>query len=60
MARWNWRNRMIDKEQLRRLELLESVSLFDGLSQKQLGKLLVKLFEKEYAPGEVIFRAASG
>src|SRR5690349_20218286 len=56
MARWNWRNRMIDKEQLRRLELLESVSLLDGLSQKQLGKLLVKLFEKEYAPDEVIFR----
>src|ERR1051325_4833763 len=55
MAGWNWRKRIIDKEQLRRLELLAKVSLFDGLSQKQLGKLLVKLFEKECAPGEIIF-----
>ncbi|HEY7168040.1 MAG TPA: cyclic nucleotide-binding domain-containing protein [Candidatus Binatia bacterium] len=56
MAGWNWRKRIIDKEQLQRLELLENVSLFHGLSQRQLGKLLVKLFEKEYAPGEIIFR----
>jgi CRP-like cAMP-binding protein len=44
-----------DREQLRRLHLLEQVPLFAGLSRRQLGKLLVKLFEKEYASGETIF-----
>ncbi len=55
MARLNWREWATDQQQLDRLHLLEKVPLFAGLSRRQLGKLLVKLFEKEYRPGEVIF-----
>ncbi|HTN72024.1 MAG TPA: cyclic nucleotide-binding domain-containing protein [Methylomirabilota bacterium] len=55
MDKWHWREYIIDQEQLRRLRLLKNVPLFAGLSQRQLGKLLVKLFEKEYPPGEMIF-----
>lgn len=55
MAKWHWPERIIDQEQLRRLRFLEKVPLFAGLSQKQLGKLLVKFFEKEYPLGETIF-----
>ena len=55
MASWHWREWATDSEQLRRLDLLGKVPLFAGLSRHQLGKLLVKLFEKEYAPGETIF-----
>ena len=46
----------MDPEQLRRLKLLAGVPLFAGLSRRQLGKLLVKLFEKRYAAEETIFR----
>jgi CRP-like cAMP-binding protein len=55
MASLQWREWATDPEQLRRLHLLERVPLFAGLSRRQLGKLLVKLFEKEYAPGETVF-----
>jgi CRP/FNR family transcriptional regulator, cyclic AMP receptor protein len=55
---WHWRDWAIDPEQLRRLNLLAGVPLFAGLSRRQLGKLLVKLFEKRYAAGETIFREA--
>lgn len=55
MAKLRWREWATDPEQLRRLHLLEKVSLFAGLSRRHLGKLLVKLFEKEYDPGEAIF-----
>jgi CRP-like cAMP-binding protein len=55
MAILNWREWATDHEQLRRLDLLGKVPLFAGLSRRQLGKLLVKLFEKAYAPGETIF-----
>ena len=55
MASLHWRDWATDPEQLRRLDLLGKVPLFAGLSRHQLGKLLVKLFEKEYAPGETIF-----
>ena len=55
MAKLNWREWATDSEQLRRLHLLEKVPLFAGLSRRQLGKLLVKLFEKEYEPGETVF-----
>src|ERR1700756_4960460 len=55
MAQWRWPQRIIDHEQLQRLRFLENVPLFAGLSQKQLGKLLVKLFEKEYLVGETVF-----
>lgn len=56
MALLHWPHWTIDPEKLRRLQLLEKVSLFAGLSRHQLGKLLVKLFEKEYQAGETIFR----
>ena len=55
MSKWRWIDRIVDHEQLLRLRLLQSVPLFAGLTQKQLGKLLVKLFEKEYPLGETIF-----
>ncbi len=55
MAKLSWREWATDREQVRRLQLLEKVPLFAGLSRRHLGKLLVKLFEKEYDPGETIF-----
>lgn len=55
MPKLRWPDWTIDPEQLRRLELLEKVPLFAGLSRRQLGKLLVKLFEKGYESGETIF-----
>jgi CRP/FNR family transcriptional regulator, cyclic AMP receptor protein len=55
MARWRWLEQVTDHEQLLRLKLLGTVPLFAGLSRRQLGKLLVKFFEKEYLPGEIIF-----
>ena len=55
MAKWRWPKQIIDDKQLQRLRFLGSVPLFTGLSQKQLGKLLVKLFEKEYSVGETVF-----
>ena len=55
MAKWRWLEQLTDHEQLLRVRLLESVPLFAGLSRRQLGKLLVKFFEKEYRPGETIF-----
>jgi len=55
MVKWRWPARIIDNKQLQRLRFLGNVPLFAGLSQKQLGKLLVKLFEKEYAVGETVF-----
>jgi CRP/FNR family cyclic AMP-dependent transcriptional regulator len=55
MAKWRWLEQVTDQEQLARLKLLGTVPLFAGLSRRQLGKLLVKFFEKEYGPGETIF-----
>lgn len=55
MAKWRWLERLTDHEQLRRLQLLERVPVFAGLSRRQLGRLLIKLFEKEYGAGEIIF-----
>src|SRR6185369_10469609 len=53
---WHWREWAMDPEQVRRLRLLGGVPLFVGLTRRQLGKLLVKLFEKNYTGGETIFR----
>ena len=55
MARWGWLQQITDRDLLMRLEVLEKVPLFAGLSRRQLGKLLVKFFEKEYRPGETVF-----
>jgi CRP/FNR family cyclic AMP-dependent transcriptional regulator len=56
MAKWHWREWITDPEQRRRRHLLARVPLFAGLHRRQLGKLLVKLFEKKYPAGEIIFR----
>jgi CRP-like cAMP-binding protein len=53
---WHWREWATDPEQLRRLRLIGSVPLFAGLNRHQLGRLLIKLFEKRYPAGETIFR----
>ena len=55
MAKWHWLEQITDHEQLLRLKVLENVPLFAGLTRRQLGKLLVKFFEKEYRTGETIF-----
>jgi CRP-like cAMP-binding protein len=55
MGKLDWPAWMIDLEQLRRLQFLEQVPLFAGLSRRQIGKLLVKLFEKTYGADETIF-----
>jgi CRP/FNR family cyclic AMP-dependent transcriptional regulator len=54
-AKWRLIEFLRDGEQLHRLELLAKVPLFAHLSRRQLGKLLVKLFEKSYGAGELIF-----
>ena len=56
MVKWHWREWITDPEQRRRRHLLARVPLFAGLHRRQLGNLLVKLFEKEYPAGEIIFR----
>jgi CRP-like cAMP-binding protein len=55
MAKWRWLEQVTDQEQVVRLNILERVPLFARLSRRQLGKLLVKFFEKEYGLGETIF-----
>ncbi len=44
-----------DPEHGRRIAILSQTPLFAGLPQRLLGRLAVQLFEKSYAPGEVIF-----
>jgi CRP-like cAMP-binding protein len=55
MAGWRMVGRWKDPRQFERVQLLSKVPLFSGLSQRQLGKLLIKLFERNYEPGETIF-----
>jgi CRP/FNR family cyclic AMP-dependent transcriptional regulator len=55
MVNLRFLDRLKDPEQMRRLELLAKVPLFTDLSHRQLGKLLVKLFEKHYRAAEMIF-----
>ena len=55
MAQWRWFEHMLDQQQVNRLRLLENVPIFAGLTRRQLGKILVKLYEKTYAAGETIF-----
>ena len=52
---WPFLERWIDRRQLSRVQQLAKVPLFFGLSQRQLGKLLIKLFERNYQTGETIF-----
>lgn len=54
MPRWfGWAR---DPEQARRVVLLEQTPVFAGLPRRLLGRVAVQLFEKAYAPGEVVFR----
>ena len=55
MSNWRLLERLIDPRQFQRVQLLAKVPLFSGLSQRQLGKLLIKLFERNYQTGETIF-----
>jgi len=57
MESWRWGRWSVDREQLRRLRLLEQVPLFAGLGRRYLGTILVKLFQREYEAGEIIFLA---
>lgn len=54
--KWRIPEPLLDQQQLDRLDLLAHVPIFAGLSRKQLGKILVKLYEKAYAAGETIFQ----
>lgn len=51
-----WLGWMRDPEQLDRLSVLARVSVFAGLPRRRLGRLAAQLFDKAYAPGEVVFR----
>lgn len=46
-----------DPEQRRRVSVLGHTPLFAGMRRRVLYRLATKLFEKHYAPGEVIFSA---
>jgi CRP/FNR family transcriptional regulator, cyclic AMP receptor protein len=46
-----------DPEHSRRAALLSLNPLFEGLPHRTIGRLLPRMFEKQYAPGDVIFRA---
>jgi CRP-like cAMP-binding protein len=54
MAKRRFLERWIDPRQIARVQLLAKVPLFSGLSRRQLGKLLIKLFERNYQPGEMV------
>jgi CRP/FNR family cyclic AMP-dependent transcriptional regulator len=45
-----------DREHARRVAILSRTPIFEGLPRRLLGRLAVQLFEKRYAPGEVIFQ----
>lgn len=44
-----------DREHAQRMAILSHTPIFEGLPRRLLGRLAVQLFEKRYAPGEVIF-----
>lgn len=46
-----------DSEHQRRAALLASNPFFAGLPPRMIGRLLPKMFEKEYAPADVVFQA---
>lgn len=51
-----WRGWVHDPEHARRVAILSKTPVFAGLPRRLVGRLAAKLFEKAYAPGEVIFR----
>jgi CRP/FNR family cyclic AMP-dependent transcriptional regulator len=46
-----------DPEHFRRTELLSRNLIFEGLPLRTIGRLLPRMFEKVYAPGDIVFRA---
>lgn len=46
-----------DPEHMRRAELLSRNPLFEGLPYRTIGRLLPRMFEKVYEPGDVVFRS---
>ena len=51
-----WLGWMRDPEHARRVAILARTPVFLGLPRRLLGRVAVQLFEKSYAPGEVVFR----
>ena len=52
----HWLGWIRDRGHAQRLAVLSRTPVFAGLPRRLLGRLAVQLFEKRYAPGEVIFR----
>jgi CRP/FNR family transcriptional regulator, cyclic AMP receptor protein len=48
---------LLDPEYRRRTSLLASNPLFAGLPPRMIGRLLPKMFEKEYLPDDLVFQA---
>ena len=46
-----------DSEHRRRSALLAQNPIFEGLPLHTIGRLLPRMFEKQYAPGDVVFHA---
>ena len=51
----NFFNWALDSEKKHNLIILKGVTIFKGLNNKLLRKLLIDLIEKEYNSGEIIF-----
>ena len=51
----SWLNWARDTEHTRRVGILARTPVFAGLPRRLLTRLAVQLFEKAYAPGEVVF-----
>jgi CRP-like cAMP-binding protein len=50
-----WLDWVRDPDHARRVGILARTPVFAGLSRRLLARLAVQLFEKAYAPGEVVF-----
>jgi CRP/FNR family transcriptional regulator, cyclic AMP receptor protein len=51
-----WLSWARDSDHQHRLAILARTPVFAGLPRRLLGRLAVQLFEKAYAPGEIVFR----
>jgi CRP-like cAMP-binding protein len=55
--RWSrWLGWARDTEHARRMAILARTPVFSNLPRRLLARLAVQLFEKTYAPGELVFR----
>ena len=53
----SWLAFLQDPEHRRRTAILARNPLFEGLPNRTIGRLLPKMFEKQYAPDDIVFRA---